>query len=196
MRGAASQRFGAPISLILALVFPATIGAALALAYYGFKHAEDVSRPIEQLFRQESQDFADDLARAVEARIDKAVRLALRQDLLTSRTIRPRPTPAISIPGPGIESFVVLTAAKKVECTWPKVREPQVSSSKHKAPPEPPVGPQSLGRQIKNLGWPQVGVGNFAYHHELLDGGGSVLSTYSTRRAAGSGPSLPTWSPA
>jgi len=45
---------------------------------------------------------------------------------------------------------------------------PQVSSSKHKAPPEPPVARNPWAGKIKNLGWAQVGVGNFAYHHELL----------------------------
>ena len=180
MRGAASQRFGAPISLILALVFPAMIGAALALAYYGFKHAEDVSRPIEQLFRQESQDFADDLAKAVEARIDKES-VSLFDKIADVKDDPASADPCDIDPGQGIESFVVLTAAKKVECTWPKVREPQASSSKHKPAPEPPVARNPWAGKIKNLGWAQVGVGNFAYHHELLDGGGSVLLAYSTR---------------
>ena len=123
MRGAASQRLGAPISLILALVFPAMIGAALALAYYGFKHAEDVSRPIEQLFRQESQDFADDLAKAVEARIDKES-VSLFDKIADIKDDPASADPCDIDPGPGIDSFVVLSAAEKVDCMWPKLREP------------------------------------------------------------------------
>jgi two-component system, OmpR family, phosphate regulon sensor histidine kinase PhoR len=181
MRGAPSQRFGAPISLILALVFPAMIGAALALAYYGFKHAEDVSRPIEQLFRQESQDFADDLAKAVEARIDKEA-VSLFETIADIKDDPASVDPCDIDPGPGIESFVILTAAQKVECMWPKPREP--------APPakrKPPAADSSVSRnpwagKIKNLAWDQIGMGNFAYHHELLEGRGSVLLAYTTRR--------------
>ena len=71
MRGVGSPRLGGPISLILALVFPAMIAAAIALAYYGFKHAEDVSRPVEQLFRLECQDYAEGLAKSVETQLDR-----------------------------------------------------------------------------------------------------------------------------
>src|SRR5208283_661381 len=179
MRGAASQRFGAPISLILALVFPAMIGAALALAYYGFKHAEDVSRPIEQLFRQESQDFADDLAKAVEARIDKES-VSLFDKIAQVKDDPAAADPCDIDPGPGIESFVVLNAAEKVECTWPKLRE--APSPKRKASAEPAAARNPWAAKIKNLGWAQVDVGNFAYHHEVLEGGGSVLLAYATRR--------------
>jgi len=38
-----------------------------------------------------------------------------------------------------------------------------------------------MGGQDKEPRLAQVGVGNFAYHHELLDGGGSVLLAYATR---------------
>ena len=183
MRGAASQRFGAPISLILALVFPAMIGAALALAYYGFKHAEDVSRPIEQLFRQESQDFADDLAKAVEARIDKES-VSLFDKIAEVKDDPAAADPCDIDPDPGIESFVVLSAADKVECVWPKPREPP-PPSKRKASADPVVARNPWVAKIRNPAWAQVGVGNFAYHHELLDGGGSVLLAYTTRHATG-----------
>ena len=181
MRGAAKQRFGTPISLILALVFPAMIGAALALAYYGFKHAEDVSRPIEQLFRQESQDFADNLAQAVEARIDKeAVSLF---DAITD--VKEGPTsadPCDIDPEPGIESFVVLTSAQKVDCMWPKPREPAPTPKRKAAAVDAAMARNPWIAKIKNLAWDQIGTGNFAYHHELLEGRGSVLLAYATRR--------------
>jgi signal transduction histidine kinase len=181
MRGAARQRFVAPISLILALVFPAMIGAALALAYYGFKHAEDVSRPIEQLFRQESQDFADDLARAIEARLDKAS-IALLDEISEVKDDPASLDPCDIDPGPGIESFAVLNLALRVECTWPKAREATAPSGKRKASPEGPARIPWLGK-IKNLAWDRVGVGTFAYHHEALEGRGAVLLSYATRHA-------------
>jgi len=181
MRGAARQRFVAPISLILALVFPAMIGAALALAYYGFKHAEDVSRPIEQLFRQESQDFADDLARAIEARLDKES-IALFDEISEIKDDPASADPCDLDPGQGIESFAVLNLALKVECTWPKAREAAAPPSKRKASPEAPARIPWLGK-IKNLAWDRVGVGTFAYHHEALEGRGAVLLSYATRHA-------------
>jgi two-component system phosphate regulon sensor histidine kinase PhoR len=153
------------------------IGAALALAYYGFKHAEDVSRPIEQLFRQESQDFADDLAKAVEARIDKES-VSLFDKIAEVEGDPASPDPCEIEAAPGIESFVLLTAAKKVECMWPK---PPLPSSKRK----PAVDVSPSGNlwvpKIKNLAWDQVGVGNFAYHHELIEGRGSVLLAYASQ---------------
>jgi two-component system phosphate regulon sensor histidine kinase PhoR len=180
MRGAARQRFVAPISLILALVFPAMIGAALALAYYGFKHAEDVSRPIEQLFRQESQDFADDLARSIEARLDKES-IALFDEISQVKSEPESLDPCDIDPGPGIESFAVLNLAVKVECTWPKAREAAAPSSKRKAQEASAPRIPWLGK-IKNLAWDRVGVGTFAYHHEALDGRGAVLLSYTTRK--------------
>jgi len=127
------------------------IGAALP-SLLRVQARRDVSRPIEQLFRQESQDFADDLAKAVEARIDKES-VSLFDKIADVKDDPVSADPCDIDPGPGIESFVVLTAAKKVECTWPKVREPQASSSKHKPAPEPAVARNPWAGKIKNLGW-------------------------------------------
>ncbi len=180
MYGAVRQRFGAPISLILALVFPAMIGAALALAYYGFKHAEDVSRPIEQLFRLESNDVADDLARAIEARLDKGS-VALF-DMISEVKNDPNSTSPCEIdPGAAIESFVVLNEALKVECVWPKPREVVGLSSKRRVTSEAPASRVPWMSKIKNLSWERVAVGTFAYHHEALEGRGAVLLSYTTR---------------
>src|ERR1039457_4467799 len=122
MRGVGSSRVGGPISLILALVFPAMIAAAVALAYYGFKHAEDVSRPVEQLFRQECQDYAEGLARTVESKLDREA-LSLFAKITALEDDPSSTDPCDLDPGPGIDSFVVLGEARRVECTWPRVRE-------------------------------------------------------------------------
>lgn len=180
MRGVASARLSGPISLILALVFPAMIAAAVALAFFGFKHAEDVSRPVEQLFRQECQDYVDGLAKAVEARLDREAlsffaKVAERQHDPTSTD------PCDIDPGPGIDSFAVLGDSRRVECTWPRPREADARRRKAAEIALPKIS--WLGK-IRNLAWTQVDVDNFAYHHELLDGGGSALLAYTTRRAA------------
>src|SRR5512141_3098060 len=117
MRAVARPRVGGPISLILALVFPAMIAAAVALAYYGFKHAEDVSRPVEQLFRQECQDYAEGLAKAVEARLDREALSLFAK--VSEREDDPASTDPCDLdPGPGIDSFAVLGDARRLECSW------------------------------------------------------------------------------
>jgi len=180
MRGAARQSLGAPISLILALVFPAMIGAALALAYYGFKHAEDVSRPVEQLFRQECQDYAESLARSVEIRLDREA-LSLFAEIAALEDDPTSTDPCDLDPGPAIDSFVVLTDAMRIECMWPRVRE---SDIKKRRLAEAAMGRTPWLGKIKNLAWARVDRDSFAYHHEVLDSGGSVLLAYTDRKAA------------
>jgi len=180
MRGVRSARVGGPISLILALVFPAMIAAAVALAYYGFKHAEDVSRPVEQLFRQECQDYAEGLAKAVEARLDREALSLFAK--VSEREDDPVSTDPCDLdPGPGIDSFAVLGDMRRVECAWPRSREVDAKRRKSAEPAQPKIA--WLGK-IRNLAWTQVDVDNFAYHHEVLDGGGSALLAYTVRRAA------------
>ena len=179
MRGVGSPRVGGPISLILALVFPAMIAAAVALAYYGFKHAEDVSRPVEQLFRQECQDYAEGLAKSVEAKLDRDA-LSLFAKVSALEDDPASTDPCDLDPGPGIDSFVVMGDSRRIECIWPRVREPDAKKRRN-AEPAQPKSPW-LGK-IKNLSWAQVDLDSFAYHHEVLDGGGSVLLAYTIRRA-------------
>ena len=180
MRGVGSSRVGGPISLILVLVFPAMIAAAVALAYYGFKHAEDVSRPVEQLFRQESQDYAEGLAKTVESRLDRAA-LSLFAKIAALEDDPSSTDPCDLDPGPGIDSFVVLGETLRVECTLPRARE--TDAKKRKAAEAPSVKIAWLGK-IRSLAWSQVDLDNFAYHHDVLDSGGSALLAYTARRAS------------
>lgn len=179
MRGVSSQRVGGPISLILALVFPAMIAAAVALAYYGFKHAEDVSRPVEQLFRQECQDYAEGLAASVETRLDKEA-LALFAKISSLEDDPTSTDPCDLDPGPGIDSFAVLGETRRIECTWPRARETDPRKKRGSETGQSKI--PWLGK-IRNLPWAQVGMDNFAYHHDVLDNGGSALLAYATRRA-------------
>ena len=180
MRGVGSPKVGGPISLILALVFPAMIAAAVALAYYGFKHAEDVSRPVEQLFRLECQDYAEGLAKSVEAKLDREA-LSLFAKVAALEDDPVSTDPCDLEPGLGIDAFVVLGDTRRVECTWPRPREPDLKKRKSGE-----VAPPKIAwlNKIRNLAWAQVDLDNFAYHHEVLDSGGSALLAYSARRAA------------
>jgi len=180
MRGVGNPRVGGPISLILVLVFPAMIAAAVALAYYGFKHAEDVSRPVEQLFRQESQDYAEGLAKTVESRLDREA-LSLFAKISALEDDPSSTDPCDLDPGPGIDSFVVLGETRRIECTWPRPREND--SKKRKAAEALPAKIPWLGK-IRNLTWAQVDLDSFAYHHDMLDSGGSALLAYTARKAS------------
>ena len=174
MRGVGS---GSPISLILALVFPAMIAAAIALAYYGFKHAEDVSRPVEQLFRLECQDYAESLAKSVETQLDREA-LALFAQIGEQENGPATIDPCDVDPGPGIDAFVVLGETRRIECTWPKAPEPD--GKKRRAGEAPKI---AWLHKIRNLAWARVDLDNFAYHHEVLDSGGSALLAYTVRRS-------------
>jgi hypothetical protein len=70
---------GAPVSMILALVFPAMIAAAAALAYYGYRHVQDVSRLFEASTIEDGRTDAQALMAAVERPIDDAVQALFRK---------------------------------------------------------------------------------------------------------------------
>ena len=177
MRGVGST---SPVSVILALVFPAMIAAAVALAYYGFKHAEDVSRPVEQLFRLECQDYSESLAKSVETQLDREA-LALFGKISDLRD-DPASTDACDLdPGSGIDAFVVLGDGRRVECARSKSGEVDAKKGKPGGAAE---GKIAWLYKIRNLAWDQVELDSFAYHHEALDGGGSALLAYTTRRDA------------
>jgi two-component system, OmpR family, phosphate regulon sensor histidine kinase PhoR len=179
MRGVESPSVGGPISIILALVFPAMIAAAVALAYYGFKHAEDVSRPVEQLFRQECQDYTEGLAKAVETKLDREA-LSLFEKISERENDPSSSDPCDLDPGTGIDSFAVLGETRRIECTWPRAKEPD-SKKRRQVDAQPKI--PWLGK-IRNLAWGQVDLDNFAYHHDVLDSGGSALLAYTARRAS------------
>ncbi len=180
MRGVGNLRVGGPISLILVLVFPAMIAAAVALAYYGFKHAEDVSRPVEQLFRQECQDYAEGLAKTVESKLDRDA-LALFAKIAVLEDDPASTDPCDLDPGSGIDSFAVLGETRRVECTWPRARE---TDSKRRRSADAGQARITWLAKIKNLAWSQLDLDNFAYHHDVLDSGGSALLAYTARRAS------------
>ena len=180
MRGVGSPRLGSPISLILALVFPAMIAAAIALAYYGFKHAEDVSRPVEQLFRLECQDYAESLAKSVETQLDRAA-LALFAQIAEQENDPVSTNPCDVDPGAGIDAFVVLGDTHHIECTWSKPLAPDAKKRKAGEAAGPKI---AWLNKIRNLSWAQVDLDNFAYHHEVLDGGGSALLAYTLRQSS------------
>ncbi|HXU83066.1 MAG TPA: HAMP domain-containing sensor histidine kinase [Polyangia bacterium] len=155
----------APISLILAFVFPAIIVAALALAYYGFQYADVMSQPIGTLFRDSARREAEKTITEFETRVDKPA-LALFDRLAAERADPADPmlaSPCNVDPGVAIEAYVVLDEARKQECQWP-----QAAARKN----DP---------YWKKLDWDSVKLGSWHHYHDLVEGH-SVLVVYTPRK--------------
>jgi len=122
--------------------------AALALAYYG-SSTPRMYRAYRAALSQESQDFAT-IGQGVKPH-RQGVRV-LFDKIADVKDDRYPPTLRYH---PGQESSRCgADRCQESGMHLAKVREPQVSSSKHKARRSRP-GPQSLGGKIKNLGWAQ-----------------------------------------
>jgi two-component system phosphate regulon sensor histidine kinase PhoR len=152
----------APISLILAFVFPAIIVAALALAHYGFQYAGVMSQPIGTLFRNYARAEAEKTTTEFETRVDRPA-LALFDRIAAEKADPSLATSCDVDPGVAIEAYVVLDAARKLECQWP----------------EP--GPRKSDAYWKKLDWDAVKPGSWHHYHELVEGR-SVLVVYSPRK--------------
>jgi two-component system phosphate regulon sensor histidine kinase PhoR len=155
---------GAPISLILAFVFPAIIAASLALAYYGFLYADRMSGPIEALFRETAREDADKAALELETRVD-APALALF-DRIAAEKKEPTLVGLCEIePALAIKSYLVLGADLRPECHWPAGVQ----------------APRPLVSSLGKLAWGEVKLGSWHHHHDMVDGE-SILVVYSPRK--------------
>ena len=152
----------APISLMLALVFPAILVAALALAYYGFQYADLMSQPIGTLFRNYARAEAEKTITDFETRVDRPA-LALFDRLAAEKADPTLATSCDVDPGLAIEAYVVLDAARKQECQWPQ------------------VGARKNDALWKKLDWDAVKPGSWHHFHDLVEGH-SVLVVYTPRK--------------
>ena len=168
---AGSGGTGAPIALILAFVFPAIIAAALYLAYYGFEWAAKLSRPIEEMFRDISQNEASEILAGLEARVDAPARDLFER--LAAEKKEPTLDSICEIAGgPAIQSYVVLGNTGTEQCGWPSPR-----SRKQEAEWKRLLGPP--GR----LRWKTVKVGSHHHYHEHeTSGSGSLLVIYTAQK--------------
>src|SRR5690349_18472376 len=110
------QRQGARVSLILALVFPAIVCAAVALAYYGYRYAEKSSSRTKTSLMENNQQLAEGVTNRVEERIDRVDTDLFEEVEWNDRAVDP-PT-AFDLP-PGVESVVVLDAALHIRSIVP-----------------------------------------------------------------------------
>jgi len=163
------------ISLILALVFPAIISAAVALAYYGYRYAVAASVRSKASLMEGNQQLAQLLISQVQDRIDSVDYDFFQEVEWEDRLSRPIPEVELS---PAIESFVILDESLKIRSVSP--------------PPDPRRRKQELDRwqsYVRGLEWKSLqpwsgdSAGNFRHLHQLFDGR-SVLIAYAAKETA------------
>ena len=163
------------ISLILALVFPAIISAAVALAYYGYRYAVAASVRSKVSLMEGNQQLAQLLISQVQDRIDAVDYDFFQQVEWEDRLSRPLPEVELA---PAIESYVILDESLKIRAVSP--------------PPDPRRRKQELDRwqsYVRGLEWkslqPWSGdpAGNFRHLHQLFEGR-SVLIAYAAKETA------------
>jgi two-component system phosphate regulon sensor histidine kinase PhoR len=163
------------ISLILALVFPAIISAAVALAYYGYRYAVAASVRSKVSLMEGNQQLAQLLISQVQDRIDSVDYDFFQQVEWEDRLSRPLPEVELA---PAIESYVILDESLKIRAVSP--------------PPDPRRRKQELDRwqsYVRGLEWKSLqpwsgdSAGNFRHLHQLFEGR-SVLIAYAAKETA------------
>ncbi len=170
------SRQGARISLIpviLAFVFPAIIGAAVALAYYGYRYAVAASVRSKASLMEGNQQLANLLVEQVQDRIDKADGELFEEVEWDDASADP---PAKVILPPGVESVALLDEGLKIRSLYP--------------PPDATRRRREMDRwqsYVKGLEWKSLQPwtpdqpGNFRHLHQLFEGK-SVLIAYAAKK--------------
>jgi two-component system, OmpR family, phosphate regulon sensor histidine kinase PhoR len=165
-------RQGARLSLILAVVFPAIICAAVALAYYGYRYAVAASVRSKASLMEGNEQVAQLIISQVQNRIDE-----LDRDLFAMidwRESTTDPPASFDLPA-GVESVALLDEGLKIRSLYP--------------PPDVRRRPRELDRwqsYVKGLDWRSLQAwtpdlpGNFRHLHQLFEGK-SVLIAYAAK---------------
>ena len=161
------------LSLILALVFPAIIFAAVALAYYGYRYAVATSVRSKASLMEGNQELAQLLTSRIQDRIDQ-----VDYDLFQSvewKDDEPE-APILADPPPAVESYVILDGLLRIRAVSPA--------------PDPRRRKAELDRWqnlVKGLEWKSLKpwtptlAGNFRHLHQLFEGK-SVLIAYASKK--------------
>src|SRR4029078_8179747 len=104
------------VSVILAVVFPAIISAAVALAYYGYRYAVAASVRSKASLMEGNQQLAQLLISQVQDRIDSVDYDFFQKVEWEDRLSRPTPEVDVS---PAVESFVILDENLKIRAQLP-----------------------------------------------------------------------------
>ncbi len=161
--------------VILAVVFPAIIGAAIALAYYGYRYAVAASERSKASLMEGNQQLANLLIEQVQDRIDKADRELF--DGLEWDDPTGDPPDSVDLPA-GVESVALLDEGLRIRSLYPA--------------PDPTHRRRELDRwqsYVRGLDWKSLHpwtpdqVGNFRHLHQLFEGK-SVLIAYAAKKTA------------
>jgi hypothetical protein len=166
------------LSRILAFVFPAIIGAAVALAYYGYRYAVAASVRSKASLMEGNQQLAQLLTEQLQDRIDKLDE-ELFEDVEWEDTAQDPPV-SFDLP-PGVESVALLDAGLRIRMLYPS--------------PDPARRRRELDRwqsYVRGLSWKSLDAwtpthtGNFRHLHQLFEGK-SVLIAYASKRTEAGG---------
>lgn len=167
-------RQGTRISLILALVFPAIIGASLALSYYGYRYAKTTSERSKVSLMEGNRQLAQALAGSIQQRIDTADFDLFKQVEWDDKLEGP---PAeLTLPD-AVESVVVLDRELHIRSVYPGG--------------DPRRRTRDLDRwqnYVRGLDWKSLQpwtvaqAGNFRHLHQLFEGK-SVLIAYAAKQS-------------
>jgi two-component system phosphate regulon sensor histidine kinase PhoR len=172
-------RQGARLSLILALVFPAIVGAAVALAYYGYRYAVAASVRSKQSLMEGNEQVARLITSQVQNRIDELDRTLFTAFDWVDTSADPPPT--FELP-PGVESVAVLDEALKLRTLYPS------SDPRRRARELDRWGSYVRGLDWRSLQpWTPDQPGNFRHLHQLFEGK-SVLIAYAAKTTADAKP--------
>jgi two-component system, OmpR family, phosphate regulon sensor histidine kinase PhoR len=172
------SRQGAQISWIpvtVALVFPAIIGAAIALAYYGYRYAVAASVRSKASLMDGNQQLANLLIEQLQDRIDKTDSELFEELEWTDAAASPPAT--VDLPA-GVKSVALLDENLRIRMLYP--------------PPDPARRKRELDRwqsYVKGLDWKSLKPwtpdqpGNFRHLHQLFEGK-SVLIAYAAKKTA------------
>lgn len=145
-----------PLSIILALVLPAMIAAALALAFFGYRYVDDVQSLISGEFHRAAQLAAGRIFVDLETRVDgtaKALFRAVERAVEDPVAGRPCEVPLDR----AILSFALFDRDRQLHCAQPPTRE---------------LPAEYAGA----LAWDTVPVGGFRYVHRPLESRSLLLA--------------------
>jgi two-component system phosphate regulon sensor histidine kinase PhoR len=172
------SRQGARISLapvILAVVFPAIVGAAIALAYYGYRYAVAASVRSKASLMEGNQQLANLLIEQVQDRIDKSDGELF--DAIEWSDTSADPPAHVDLPE-GVESVALLDEGLKIRSLYP------TPDAAHRRREMDRWQSYVKGLEWKSLQpWTPDQPGNFRHLHQLFEGK-SVLIAYASKKTA------------
>ena len=168
------SRSSARITSILAVVFPMIVGAALALAYYGYRYAKTTSERAKVSLMDGNRQLAQSLVSSMQQRIDTIDFELFKQ--LEWDDVKGAPPEDLVLP-PAVESVVVLDSMLRIRSVYP------AGDARHRARQVDRWQTYVRGLDWDSLQpWTPAQPGNFRHLHQLFDGK-SVLIAYASKRS-------------